>query len=167
MQMEVNLGSKGATYQSWFRDAVRVAFRELQEQHPKAGERKLAQLLGDRARDDPEIFDAAMEYIAHNMLNAQEGYVRREQERVQLARPKRSAEERQQENEELSRQAKEAAAKILYLNMEMPNGKRLRYCTGDYVAKVCAPLAKLGKKAGNKLMGQAYNEEDIRKEIKG
>jgi len=158
--MDTNLGSKGATRQSWFRDAVRVAFKEIQDEHPRASEKKWAKLLGDRSRDEPELFDAGWEYIVRNMVDAQEHYARRSQ-----PKPQRTLEERQQEQEEIKQQAKKDAATVLYLNWLMPNNKRLRFCEGNYVAKVCAPLARAGKKAGNKLMGQVYSEEELRREI--
>jgi len=159
--MDTNLGTKGATRQSWFRDAIRVAFKEIQDENPRiVSEKKLAKLLGDRVRDDPDIFDAAMEYIVRNMVDAQEHYARRSQPRPQL-----TPEERQQKQEEIKQQTKKDVAMVLYLNWPMPNSKRLRYCEGNYVAKVCAPLARAGKKAGNKLMGQVYSEEELRREI--
>jgi hypothetical protein len=74
-------------------------------------------------------------------------------------------------------QRKETAEKIdltvnsireqfLMLNMEMPNGKRLRFCDGNYVAKFGGGLAKAGKKAGRKLMGQVFDEDSLRKYVK-
>jgi len=159
--MDTNLGTKGATRQSWFRDAIRVVFKEIQDENPRiVSEKKLAKLLGDRVRDDPDIFDAAMEYIVRNMVDAQEHYARRSR-----PKPQRTLEDRQQEQEAISQQAKKDAATVLYLNWPMPNNKRLRFCEGNYVAKVCVPLAKAGKKAGNKLMGQVYSEEELRKEM--
>jgi hypothetical protein len=61
-----------------------------------------------------------------------------------------------------TRLAQEAVDKILLLNWRMPNDVPVRRCKGTYVAKVCGPLAKAGKKAGNKLMGEVFDENGLR-----
>jgi hypothetical protein len=161
MQMDINLGTRGATRESWERDAYRIAFREVQEAHPRAGEAKLVQLMVERCEDDRDLLIAANRYGVRNCLNAQGEYMRR----AASPREQPTQEELQQEQEEIKQQAKKDAATVLYLNWLMPNNKRLRFCEGNYVAKVCAPMAKAGKKAGNKLMGQVYSEEELRRGI--
>jgi hypothetical protein len=41
---------------------------------------------------------------------------------------------------------KDISDQFSFLNMEMPNGKRLGDCTGDYVSKVCGSLARAAQK---------------------
>ena len=52
------------------------------------------------------------------------------------------------------------------MNWEMPNGKKLRHCSGDYVAKVCGPMSKAGKKAGRKTMDEVFSEQQLREYLK-
>jgi hypothetical protein len=106
--------------------------------------------------EDKDAMIASAEYAIYNAIVSQQSY----------AKPP-TPEERQQRAVQRQQTAAEHVAKILYLNWEMPNSKKLRFCTGDYVAEHCAPLARLGKKAGSKLMGHVFNEEDIHKAING
>jgi hypothetical protein len=165
--MEANLGTRGATQQSWQRNiSIRIYIKEIQDAHPRANKDRLVRLLADKMREDDDALMSAAEYAIDNAVSAQRGYVARSEPRPQpIARVTSTPEEIQKRREAEKAQAAEIVERILYLNMEMPNGKRLRFCPGNYVAKVCAPLAKLGKSAGTKLMGQAYSEEDIRKAI--
>jgi hypothetical protein len=155
MEME-GLIKKGATAQSWSRElSIRVVIRELQTEHPKANENRLVKLLQDRCRDDEDAFEACCAYAVKNNLSAQASYHRK---------PKTS-EERAAENASIQQAAKQIAEKILLLNIEMPNGKRLRFCTGTYIEKLGGGLAKAGKKAGAMIMGQVFDEKSLREII--
>ena len=52
---------------------------------------------------------------------------------------------------------------ITLLNWEMPNGKRLRNCTGAECVECGGWLAKVGKKVGTtKRVGEVLNEKEVR-----
>jgi hypothetical protein len=151
-------GRRGADRQSWGRDSIRVIIREIQVSEPKATETRLIALLCERMRDDDDALMAAAEYAVRNVLNSQE-HAHANKTATPMTSEKRA--ERREEIEKIAKQK----VQILYLNWQMPNGKLARYCTGKYVASVCTPMAKAGKKAGNKLMGQFYSEESLKAEI--
>lgn len=159
--MEVNLGRKAATLQRWDRKLnIAAIIKEIQDEHPRVtSEAKLVQLLVERAREDEETLTAAMEYAVHNTLSAQEGYVRREQAR----RPPSTPEQRQQRSEEIATAAKVAAQQILLLNQEMPNGKRMRFCTGEEMGKFGSGYTRIAKKVGKtKMVGAVLDEKAVR-----
>jgi hypothetical protein len=151
--MEANLGTRGATYQSWHGDAIRVIFREIQQEHPRADEKRLIKLLAERLSEEPDAAKAAAEYIVKNMIGVQRAY---------SARPRRTPEEQAQREAEYTAAAQTGVNKILLLNYPMPNGKRLRHCTGTYLKKLGGAWTRIGAKAGTKEIGQVFDETSLR-----
>jgi hypothetical protein len=152
---EQGIATRGATRQSWQRNkSIRVIIAELQSVHPKASEHVLLQKLRDLAREDDDVLDAFLAYGLRNTLASQEGY--KVHERLV------ASESKEQRSETIAKAAKESATKVLLLNLEMPNGKRLRFCDGNYVAKLGGQFVKAGKKAGHKLIGQVFDENSLR-----
>jgi hypothetical protein len=149
--MDLNLGTKGATYQSWHGDAIRVIFREIQQEHPRADEKRLVKLLTERIAKEPDAAKAAAEYIVKNMMNVQRAY----------AKPK-SSEQRSKDKVEIETIVTDRVQKFLLLNYQMPNGKRYRHCSGTYVATLGGAYKRVGKKAGSKLIGEVFDENSLR-----
>lgn len=148
-----SLGIIGAARASWFGDTYRSVIRELSEKNPKADISKIARLFGDRVERDPDLMAAVCEYVVANTIRAKEmAEVRARSPRFQISQMK----------SEIDDAAKVIQNNILILNLEMPNGKRLRHCDGNYVAKLGGGLAKAGKKAGSKLIGQVFDEKSLR-----
>jgi hypothetical protein len=152
METQQNLGTKGATIQSWSRpQSIRVIVHELQDADPRASESKLTQLLIERCRNDDDALAACCAYAVQNTLHSLASYARR-----------KTPAERSAQKSQIEAAAKQIAEKILVLNLEMPNGKRLRYCTGSYVAKLGGKFVRIGKKAGTKMIGQVFGEKELR-----
>jgi hypothetical protein len=149
--MQPNLGIKGATYQSWHVDAIRVIFREIQEEHPKADDKRLVKILTERLMTDNDTAKAAAEYIVKNMMNVQRSY-----------QSQSTPEQQAKRNAEISAAVKIGVNKILLLNYPMPNGQRLRHCSGTYIAKLGGAWTRVGKKAGTKLIGEVFDEDSLR-----
>ena len=59
-------------------------------------------------------------------------------------------------------EAIEAKAKILLLDLTMPNEKRLAECTGFECVKFGGWLGAVGKAAGKQLVGKALTEKEVR-----
>ncbi len=152
----VDTASRGATRQSWARDSIRAVFREIQVEHPKAGHGRLARLLADRMQEDPDALNAAADYIVKICLEALEGYERRQ------PRPPVDPVQREQRQADIVAAAAKIKEQILLLNLEMPNGKRMRYCTGTEMLSWGRGYAKIGKRVGNKIVGQVLNEDEAR-----
>jgi len=72
-------------------------------------------------------------------------------------------EQRAQQKAQITEAAKEVANKILLLNQEMPNGKRMRYCTGAEMAKFGKGYKRIAKKVGStKIVGSVLDESQVR-----
>ena len=157
--MELNIGHSGITRQSWSRDNIRVIWREIKEAHPKASLERLARILSERLRDDVDLLDAAADYIASNMEAALMRYGAKESAPVA---PRKTEAERQRGAATRTATVESIKQQIMLLNMEMPNGKRLRYCTGTEVLKFGDGFRRIGKKAGTKMVGSVLNENEVR-----
>jgi hypothetical protein len=159
--MEENLGRRGATRESWGRDASRVAFKEVYDANPTAGERELAEKMREKGFEDESIDRAVYLYTVHNMLEALKGYERRAAPaRPRIERTPEQAAARQQESIE-RRASIRAQAVVVLLNLPMANGKLARNCTGEELIEMGGNWVKLGKKIGkNKILGQVLNEKE-------
>ena len=163
---DLNLGRKAATRQRWGRDSIRPYIRDLQDQNPRASEGKLIALLAQLMRDDDEALVAAAEYAVHNALSVQVKYKRANGEASPAPGPSSTpARGPWMSSIERERERAKVVAKMLLLNQEMPNGLKLRDCSGNYVAKLGGQYVKAGKKAGFKLMGRAFDEKSLREYI--
>jgi len=152
MRTEVSLGVIGAARASWLGEGYRSVIRELREKHPRADISRLARLLEDRVEKSPELLRQALEYVVANTVRSLEKAEARTKAPAALAATK----------SQIDTAAAAITSQVLVLNMEMPNGKRLRYCDGNYVAQLGGALAKAGRKAGKKLMGQVFDEKSLR-----
>jgi len=165
--MEMNLGTRGATRQSWGRDSIRQFFNEIRLQHPKAGHDKLVRLMCDKAMEEREMLTAAMDYIVTNFTNAQDGYQRRDEAKARsssssYARSTITPEQKEEREKENERQRESIKNQIMLLNLPMANGKLARNCTGAELIKLGGAWVKLGKKIGSgKILGQVLNEEQV------
>ena len=56
---------------------------------------------------------------------------------------------------------------IILLNQEMPNGKRARNCTLDYMHRLGGAYRKVGKAGSQKLVGSVYDEAGYRDRLRG
>lgn len=153
--MELQTGKLAATRQSWSRDSIRKIIAEIQAANPRAGHKQLVKLTAERMREDDDALIAAADYAVTAALNAQDDYRKRQSGRSQRERAQREA--------RIEATAESIKNQILLLNLEMPNGKRMRYCTGGEMAAFGKGYARIAKKAGNKLVGQVLDEAGVRK----
>jgi hypothetical protein len=170
--MEMNLGKHGATQQGWARDNIRQICREIQNEHPKAQQKELAELLSERLAGDYDARKAAATYIIANVLLAQEGYEKRNPSPDEptlkpaprsVITPEQAA-KRKQDVEAMAETIRHQIAKISLLNLEMPNGKRMRYCTGAEMIRFGGKYMSIGKKVGKtKTVGQCMDETTLHK----
>lgn len=153
---EPHRGRQGSSRQGWSKVNVRAIIFDLWEDNPKASRDKLTRLLYDRIGSDEDAGMSACDWL----IALCEGSWRSNKERAEQNRKfQKAAEIRTEATIETIRQ------QFLLLNWQMPNGKRLRFCDGNYVASLGGALAKAGKKAGNKMMGEVFNEDDLREYV--
>jgi len=153
MRSEINLGIVGAIRATWFGDGYRSIIRELAEKYPRADEDRIAKLFAERLESDADLRLQVSQYATANaMRSLHRAKARAGATKFSLAAIK----------PQIDAAAAHIQSQVLLLNMEMPNGKRLRYCDGYYVAKLGGGLARAGRKAGKKLMGQVFDEKSLR-----
>lgn len=159
--MELNTGKFGATRQSWARASIRTIYAEIVAKHPRAGHSTLVRLVAERLREDDDALQAAADYVVTNCEEAQEGYAKRQQ------RQPASPQERAQRQDEIKATVESIKSQILLLNLEMPNGKRMRYCTREEMALFGAGYVRLAKRMKpGQMVGQAFNEKQVRELVK-
>lgn len=164
--MEMNLGLRGATRQSWEDNNLRVAIREIIAKHPKAKHDRLVQLLAAQMRDDDDLLLAAADYAVANAVVALNRNVAPEPAPPSVRHPV-SEEEREQRKQERDTIVESIKSQILMLNLEMPNGKRMRYCTGAEMIKFGGAYQRIGRKVGAmKMVGSVLGEKEVRAFIK-
>jgi hypothetical protein len=157
--MEPNLGTRGATRQSWKPESIRQIVKEIQDDHPRAGRDRLIRLLAERISEDDRARDLASEYVIDNCLNVQASYERRD-----AARARPTPQEAAKRASETAERVENIKAQIALLNLPMANGKLARYCTGAELEHVGGAWVRVGKKIGKTgILGQKMNETEVHK----
>ena len=153
------VGYHAATRQSWKRDNIRVAIAELRDANPQSTEDRLVQLYAERMKADDDLLQATAEYAVINALNSME----RKAPAASTSRPAPAPQERAARAQEVEKMVSSIKEQITLLNMEMPNGKRMRWCTGAEMMKFGGAFTKIGKKVGStKNVGTVLDEKQVR-----
>jgi hypothetical protein len=146
--MEINVGKYAATRQSWSRTNIRVIYSEIKKSKPRAAHTELVKLLAERMREDDDALMAAADYVITNCEEAEEGYANR-------AKYKKRAQDAEHTADDIKNH-------IILLNLEMPNGKRMRYCTGTELASFGKGYQRIARKVGSKMVGSVLDEKQVR-----
>jgi hypothetical protein len=140
--------------QSWHRNSIRELMTALIDEYPNATDEVLIRRAIDKMREDEEWLVAAGEYAAMQTLTTLH-------RRKETAAP--TPEVRAQRQAEQQAAVENIKEQILLLNLEMPNGKRLRYCTREEVAGFSKGYDRLAKKMKpGQMVGQAFDEAQVR-----
>jgi len=165
MTISVQIGELGATRQSWRTRSIRDLLVELIKEYPDAGEGKLLVEYIARCRNSDDDLDAGLTYAFDNNYRALRKQVATAREKA--AKAARRAQEAQAAAEVAIKHAEIVQSikeQVLMLNLEMPNGKRMRHCTGAEMEKFGGAFQRIGKKVGKtKTVGSALNEQEVRK----
>lgn len=163
MAIAIEVEGRSATRQTWRTRSVRDILTEIIADAPKAGEATIYKRFVEHCREDADDLEAALDYAFKNNYEA---LIRsRTSAEVKAQRASAAATRAVAYAEAQQRHAKAVESfkeRIRLLNMEMPNGKRLRYCTGYECESFGGWLKSLGK-IKTKTVGQVYNEEELRK----
>jgi hypothetical protein len=155
MEIHVTEAKSGAIRQSWSRDSIRAVFAEIKAQKPKANHTMLVKLLAERIADDDDARLAAADYIVTNFLEAETKYHTRTR-----TYNKRSSDQIKQD---VATASENLTTQILQLNLEMPNGKKMRHCTGTEMGKFGKGYARIARRVGSKTVGSVLDESEVRK----
>lgn len=154
----------GAARQSWSKANPRSILKEIVEsvrrksrQTERDYEDTLLSIFRKRVYGNPEAIDTIVEYWF--TVNYQ-----------RLKRTGESSESSKEERGEMIDKARSVVsaavareANVLLLGLTMPNGKKLKFCTGDEVVSFGTRMSVLGKRAGSKKIGLVFTEEEVRR----
>jgi hypothetical protein len=133
--------------------SIRNIVAELHDR--RLGEDEIVAALVERIERDHSTLESAARFIVQTMLTEAET-----RERRRSSMPTR--EERGRRQELTSAQARAIAARIT-LDLMMPNGKRLRYCSGAEVGAFGVAFGKIAERVGpDKIVGAVLCEQEIR-----
>lgn len=167
MMSMIDVGTYGATGQSWNSSNPRPLLEKLMDRYedPRKKDDKLAifkafreEVLSDEKQN---ALNAIIEYWFTN------NFVRLIEEKYsgQKTRKQRAAEARanRAEVETQKSRIKAAAAKLVFLDLMLPNGKSLRDSTGKECASAGGWFAKIAAQIKpNEIVGNALTEKQLR-----
>jgi hypothetical protein len=162
--MELQIGRYAATRQTWRSKTVRELLTEIIAANPVASETLLRREFKEAVRGDEDYFAAVTDYAFDNAMRAIE--VAKEHKPLSAEDRAERARKTAKTLEDHAKQVKSVKEQIITLNLEMPNGKRLRYCTLDYLYRLGGCYKAAGKKGSQKRVGEIYNEEQFRAKLK-
>lgn len=167
MTTAIDTGVQGAKRQTFHKSSPRGALMELINENPSASEDRVLKLFAERVKEgsDEDYISPIIEYwFAHNYPSLMKG-ARPPALRV-VAREAAVAKDAEIQEKVIFRIKEEA--RMILLDMVLPNGKALRDCTGRECERLGNKVgAWLGKVAGkikpNETVGDVLDEAAVRK----
>jgi len=153
----LNTGTYGSKIQSWKKTNPREILMRVVGQNPTAHEAGIAELFWDLVKEDEDCLKViAIDYWLPNNYRSLVRPAARLSPQARTAQVKKiKAAINQRVHDE---------ARILLLDMIMPNGKPLRECTGKEIKRFDGWLAKVAAKVKpNEKVGAVLSEEQVRK----
>lgn len=152
----LDTGTLGAKVQSWRKDNPRSLLKRMMEESPRASKEKILREFSDYVRSEAGVdyLDTIIEYWFSNNWHSLA-----EKPESLLAR----IAERKTKTESLKETIKKRAVQMVLLDLTMPNGKALRYCTGRDCAKAGGWFTRIAKKIGAAgVVGKVLSEADVK-----
>lgn len=153
------------TRQTWRNKPVRELFAEVVAAHPGAREETLRRIFRQEAMADGEYLEAIIDYAFDAAWRAHERQSSQEPVTAQIRAV--AAVKRAEEAQAHAARVEYVKEQIILLNQEMPNGKRARNCTLDYMYRLGGAYRKIGKSGDRKMVGAVYNETEYRRKLTG
>jgi hypothetical protein len=156
----IEQGTTGAYRQTWRKGNPRSLLETIITKNPRADERRLHELFWREIEDDKELLRACIEYWLDNNYHS----LKREMSGL----PKSTSKPAQVTVDAVSKtkaQIKKQIvheARIMLLDLVMPNNKLLRNCTGRDCIKIGGWLGQLGKKVpATKTVAETLSEKEV------
>ena len=133
--------------------------RELRHSNPRMPEDRLAELLAERVEEDHHLLvDACRVVVRQTPIRDAE----RSQQRQSRKAPAAQRATRQEAEKAAVRQVAEKVRTVVLLDLLMPNGTAMRYCSGTQMAGFGKAYEKIAERAGEALVGEVLLEKDVR-----
>jgi hypothetical protein len=150
-------GTYGAKRSTWRNSNPRELLHKIWQANQSATEDQLRELFWQECKDDTDMLRACVEYTLDNALVALHSDPNRSAQRRQANRNS-GATAQTALKERIHREAQ-----VILLDLEMPNGKQLRACTGTECRTFGGWFGKLAVKAGKNQIGTVLSEGEVRK----
>lgn len=140
--------------------------RSIKRQSPKASEKEHLDAFHAAITEEPKYLDSIINYWFRNYYPRTRVVVEKGSVAVlpseSVVRRRVTPADRRRRKEE-ARKAVERIRNIVLMDLEMPNGKKLRDCTGSDCTKFGGWLTLVGQKVGPRsLVGRKLTEDDLR-----
>jgi hypothetical protein len=156
---ETTWGELGATRQTWRAKSVRDLLAEIVTSSPQASDKVLLEKFVEHLREDDDYFLAAAEYAFDNALRA----LRREQTQPTVIQKAKRAAQKAADAVAHAKLVSRIKSKVVLLNLQTPNGKKLRDCSGAECRHLGGWYARIASEvAANKLVGDVLSEQQVR-----
>lgn len=154
----LDTGVYGAKVQSWRKANPRDMLKQILDKNPDLNKTEAFDLFYLQASDDPEIVQSIMEYwFVNNYHSLVHSYIPR-------INTKQIQEEKAKEIKEKVKQKIVEEAKIMLMDLILPNGKQLRHCTGQDCRRAGGWFLKIANKIRpREIVGTMLSEEDVRR----
>jgi hypothetical protein len=136
---------------------VREVIHDLHRRYPRMGEDRLAQMLAERIEEDRHLLLDASRLLVHQIVAVTET---RKHQRKAASAPVRAARRVADQAEAKAIAAK--ARQTIMLDLLMPNGVAMRYCSGTQMAGFGKVYAKIAEKAGDAMVGEVMVESEVK-----
>ncbi len=137
-------------------NSIRVIVERLQTEHPSADQTELVGMLAERMQNDRAVLEAAALYVIRMAVPLRACFDTR------LRLHSVPAERKARERAGMHAAAAAVAAQVLLLNLIMPNGRRMRDCSGVEMGKFGKAYERVAEKVGQALVGDVLSEADLR-----
>jgi hypothetical protein len=137
------------------RDGVRDLIKELRAQYKRASEVELAKRLVDVLEEDHDALLIAAQFIVHVITG----------EAAARSRRRASGASHAEHRVEVKAQAAKLAARVketVLLDLIMPNGIAMRYCSGTQMADFGKAYEKIAERVGAAMVGEIMCEAEVR-----
>lgn len=160
--MMLDTGIYGAKVQSWRRANPRDLLKRVIEENAGATEAEILAAFRQRVKepDNEDHLDSVIEYWHTNNYRSLINPIARQEQRARAQAATREAVEVVKEK---VRTRIQEEARLMLLDLVMPNGKQLRACTGKECGKFGGWLARVGQKVGPRKVGDVLSEAQVRK----
>lgn len=155
-------GATGAKRQSWRSANPRDLLKRIIDRDPDAELDELGNEFWAEVRKNAEMLRTIV--VDYWLPNNYRSLVKpREDDQERLAKQQERAAAFKDKVTAKVEEITNEKAKIMLLDMLMPNGKKLRHCTGTYCSQVGGWLSEVGRIVGHGKVGDALSEARLKK----